>query len=124
MMTTADERRDAENKNTGPRIFPGPWGAEAVLENMVRKAEERIDKATRGQPLPGGSGTAAGVGGSKKPRDPTARKQIQARMVELEKELAAERALRTGLEGEMAGLRESLSRGGGGGGGGDKAAGR
>ncbi len=69
-MTAADERREKENGNTVARIFPGPFGRDAVLTQMVDRATERID-AVNGrasdEPRP------PGHQGSSRRRDPAAR---------------------------------------------------
>lgn len=108
-MTAADERRERENGNTVARIFPGPFGRDAVLTQMVDKATERIDAVTgrsSSEPRP------PGHQGSGKRRDPAARAALTARLSEVEKELAAEREARRKLEQEMDQFRESASRGG------------
>ncbi|KAG2483962.1 hypothetical protein HYH03_017207 [Edaphochlamys debaryana] len=109
-MTVADERRANENANTAPRIFPGPLGKEAALDGMLRRAEAQVEAAAAAGRAQGQQGQAQAQARERRKRDPEERKRIEARLGQLEAELAAERALRRGLEGEMAEVRESLSR--------------
>ncbi|GFR51071.1 hypothetical protein Agub_g13395 [Astrephomene gubernaculifera] len=110
-MTAADERRQMENNSTATRIFPASWGKEAVLENLMVKANERIEKAN-GKAKPGmPTAEATGRCISRK-TEPSARHQLQARVAELEMEVKAERVRREHIEEELHGLRDTGSRGG------------
>ncbi len=77
-LTAADEKRLVENNGTATRIFPASWGKEAVLENMVVKATQRIDSASGKLPTNVSSMEAAGrcVPNT---RDPTARHKFEVR---------------------------------------------
>ncbi|EFJ46453.1 hypothetical protein VOLCADRAFT_93285 [Volvox carteri f. nagariensis] len=110
-MTEADERRVVENNETATRIFPAHWGKEAVLENMVLKATQRIDSAKDKVPTQISSVEAVGRCYPAK-RDPAARHKFEARINELELEVRAEREWRNRLESEVHTLRETASRGG------------
>ncbi|GIL88808.1 hypothetical protein Vretimale_16972 [Volvox reticuliferus] len=110
-MTEADERRLFENNETATRIFPAQWGNDAVLENMVLKATQRIDSAKDKVPTNISSVEAAGRCVPVK-RDPAARHKYEARINELELEVRAEREWRNRLEGELHSMRETASRGG------------
>ncbi|GLC47038.1 hypothetical protein PLESTB_001438100 [Pleodorina starrii] len=110
-MTQADEKRVLENNETATRIFPSSWGRDAVMENMVLKATQRIDSASGKVPTKISSVEAAGRC-VPQTRDPAARHKFEARINELELEVRAEREWRNRLEGELHSLRDTGSRGG------------
>lgn len=76
LQREADERRVNENNETATRIFPAHWGKEAVLENMVLKATQRIDAVKDKVPKNISSVEAAGRCVVVK-RDPAARHKFE-----------------------------------------------